>query len=676
MLKKILSLLPFFFFMVLCGLITYVSLQPFHEPSDMFWHVAHGKDFWEMGLGATKDRFSFTLPGHEVAVLPWIFEILSYFFWENLYGHLGLQIFRAILWIFPLVILATYFSNKKTSWYIQIFAYIYASFASVAFYWMRPELISYSFTLLMLLLFPSARKKWNPKLLLGLAFLQWTWINFHSSGVFGFVALGSLYIEWFIRFAIAFRRGEKNPWLSYFALGILTFCTGFVTPTGIHGHALIASFSFDPEWRTLIKEFIPWKFVDLNHGTQAYTILLGITLLYCILQKAWSYVILISVVFWQATTMNKIWLHMIMTTIPIVIGFLEVASEDLRRRHISLRLLGGLALLAVIVPAFHDITQFCRIAKPSSEFKTADFATDALAFMNATNRHGKVYADYELGGVITLLSDARSKVYIDGRTNILYGLDIMKNYLNTRRSPAGMLSEIQRYDMDLVLLPKYAMQFLEVLERQGNMTVVFVGEGFLLFSRREGTKFMPEKVYFSPKCVDYLDVQRIKNDRTRMIALGIATDENIVGTLTRLIYEYVVDGRKDVARFLHDNDKAIHRDDGLLRFAAYVAQRAGLDKVSADYLKQIKSPTVTDFLVMTEMNLARGFYEVAESQLVEAFKNLPPWKAQEALKYVQLIGAKSKFKVINDAQINELTKVVSQLPPNFMDFKEYCLSDR
>jgi len=158
------------------GIIVLSFLMSFHTltDTDIFWHLKTGQIIFETHRIPHQDIYSFTMAGKEWIDAQWLFQLMLYLTYR-IGGFAGLIFFGSILtaltWI--LILLPGYDPKR---YFRLILLVLISLFASSLRLKLRPELFSFFFLVLELVLLNSYRGG-KRRALYPIPFLIWLWVN-------------------------------------------------------------------------------------------------------------------------------------------------------------------------------------------------------------------------------------------------------------------------------------------------------------------------------------------------------------------------------------------------------------------------------------------------------------------------------------------------------------------
>src|SRR5690606_35747609 len=95
---------------------------------------------------------------------------------------------------------------------------------------------------------------------------------------------------------------------------------------------------------------------------------------------------------------------------------------------------------------------------------------------------GKIFNYYDIGGYLIYGLSPQSKVYIDGRTGILYDYQFYERYKNSLLNESVLSEELNKYEIDFAILPD-SYDMTQALYSTGLFGVDYADRGYFLFKR-------------------------------------------------------------------------------------------------------------------------------------------------------------------------------------------------
>ncbi len=453
--------------------------------SDLFWHLAAGRNICEQGRVPQTDPFSYTFGGKPWVNHEWLWDIIYWSIYQLGPDAVAWFTIGIFITIFVMGYLMAYrfcgsvFASGLTVWL--------AAAACFWFFDIRPHVV----TLLMVSIVLITRdRKWAPWMWPGLIIL---WTNLHAGFVFGIGMVGLLVLVRTVEQSWEAKRVVINwgEWLSV-ALCLLTW---LVNPYGWR----IAEFQLDYFFHdSIYKNLIEWRPPEFRLDPTYYegcfwwfTLLavVGIVLGGDVLvgggvfvtasllmrnmkRENWRYLILIvagvclrrhkhrylialsAVAFILATNSRRFIPLFVIISIPFA-AYAVVRLRDFLARHapqLKTPWAGVGASLVALGCATFMWSQVKLGPSLLRNWSMSDvYPEEAVEYLKAIDPSQRVMNYYNWGGYI-ILHAPEIKLFIDGRANTLYDEAIYKDY-HTFLSGRPKQERLNRYPADVALLP-------------------------------------------------------------------------------------------------------------------------------------------------------------------------------------------------------------------------------
>lgn len=444
--------------------------QPDVAGSDLWWHLASGRQIWAERAIPSVDSFSFTFAGREWMNHEWLWDSLywpAYALHPQLAAALNFSILLAVFasagqlarragaspWAAAIVLWA---AAACTHWFLDI----------------RPHLTTLLYLQIFLLLRERPWAPWTwPALML-------VWVNTHGGFVFGLGAIG-LHVLWTTSQG---RRGEASPravrdaWIGLglamaamlanpWGYRILEYPLAYVPrPGGTPYRSLI-------EWQAPSFGFLPYRRLDWFGTFQARFWLLALLAgggLVLGMRRNPYLAALVAVTFWMAVTARRFIPLFAVSSIPFVALCLDALARPVLERarrleaawRTRLAVAGVAAALGAVVWLWSSVQMW---PDPLGRWTQRDLYPDAaVQYLKALGRPLRILNQYNWGGYL-MLHLPGSRVFMDGRANTLYDDQIYGDWNTFLNAAPGLQARLARYQADLALLPD--QEFARALQR-------------------------------------------------------------------------------------------------------------------------------------------------------------------------------------------------------------------
>ena len=529
--------------------------------SDMWWHVAAGREIFQTGTIWMVDDWSFTAHGADWLNHEWLSDVF-YWLWVSAFGV------ETLVWWKWLVVISTYLLLQLTlyrvtqSWPAAFLCSAMAILVGAPFIDVRPHLYTLlNMCLLLYLLLQRDRPLW----ILLLLFL--VWVNLHGGFFFGLMVLGALLFPW--------RNLGWEPFKAAFLVGLACLAVTLLNPSGIESLWFPLKYAFDGsspyreigEW---LPPFQPGGIQSPWFATLVWFPLAGLAYLVPAIRRHTG-------VPWEGLVLTALTLAMALTSrrfIPIFGISLAVMLAPLLAWALmwlrDQRLRIAFAVIALGFALYRQLPYPVQAA-PAFHYLTAEYSypTDLVDAAQLNGLEGKVFAYYNWGGYLHWRTDGALKVYIDGRADTIYEVDEYLKYVKVLRDEPGWLDIVEQSGADYFLWPRGiagGAQKYAAMQQSGNWRFVYMDAMGYLLARNEVE--LPTSIEKPRDSVD------------RMVTLG---------------YERLGGGAPNRAVALATSARGLkpwHRTACMLAMTAYdsISDAAAVDRVAAACYRQFPPP--------------------------------------------------------------------------------------
>jgi len=442
---------------------------------DTGWHIRTGEWILQNGRVPQTDLFSYTKSGEPWCAWEWLWDVGAAW----LHQHAGMA---AVVLASMLVLSFTYamlfrMVRKECPNVLLAFGVTFAATAGSTMHWLaRPHLFTLLFVVIFCAVLESARRGRTRRLLF-LPVLMVIWTNLHGGFFVGIILIGCYAAGelalWLLEKdpedrRLALRRSRPFLWTAL----ACTLAT-LVNPYFHRLHVYMYSYLTSGIHLRYIQEYQPTHF--RNNLTFWYEplVFLGVAAAaWALYQKRFAHAILLLG-----------WLHLglfsvrnlpiyLLIAAPLVGGMLrdlvaaladaplaawvgkgfrafqnfavEFGENDRLPRLHAISILSILAIAAVFyapAPPF----------KFRAEYDPKQYPAGALEVLRATEMSQSIFADDEWGDYLIYQLYPRTKVFVDGRSD-MYGEAFIQKYLDLMNGRYGWEETLNQYSVDTVLL--------------------------------------------------------------------------------------------------------------------------------------------------------------------------------------------------------------------------------
>ena len=656
---------------IICLTLLAVTTRRFNISYDSFWHLQMGLDWLENGDSLWQDHFSFTFKGADIASPPYVFEVSLAWLVTQFGLESGFEVFKlgAFILAFGLV---TFFLRKLRS---PVVVYclvlpllvVLLQFRSIV----RPELIGYSFSILAMMLYYRARSGMSLSNMLPIVALMLVWGNYHTP-IFGYIIFFGFFLD--LALQQIHDRADTSTWLQWLGWGLAVVAVGFLQPG--FNHYLIQMFFFDPAWKNLIQEY---QSSNYYLPVAAIYSLIGLTLVTMLLtlrNRRFGLFIICVLLTYFSVTMARL---VTPSGIVILCIFTWMVSEidpleQLQKMPKGLVLgIGGTAMVLFTLTMSTAVNR-ARTYMDQNRFSQAIFPVDIADYMVEQGISGRIFNEYSAGGYLIYRLSPDSKVYIDGRTGILYPIDHYYRLLAAGRSSEVLRAEIDKYDINLAVLKNYRRNYALVRDT-GILGLDYASVRFSLF-RRDNPNFPVLGTLLAyPTCWNAEMISALEEEQKK--AEELLPRDSFLLPLVQFVIDYTKSN--DRSSFLSDLAKNRPMSLAIMRFTAYQALVQNLDSMADELFSGITEMEFGDYLGSGLSKIRLGEWKTAEQLLdrgtrVTSSENLTEIKILHGL--LTHIRQNQALELFDDEYINRLGEDVgaSSDPNSFSvpDINSFC----
>ena len=599
------------------------SLSP---PSayDSFWHLQMGRDLLENGLSPWIDHYSFTHFGKEIAPVPVIFQVLLASFVSAFDEINGFYFFKGFYVTLLMFFLYQYFRQIKASWYIVFLILPFVTYFVSLRLMIRPDIMSNVLMVICLSLYLRARESFSTKELIAICLLLLFWVNYHSP-VFGYIIIFGLFLDKAIHKLVYEDVGFS--WFQWVAWGSIIFLIGFVNPTG--QHVIIDSLSLlNSDFGKYTLEYLPSNtFYSMDKIVYLSWVLSFYTMIMSLIKKQYGFAfIAIFLVYFSWSTVRLV------TPVAIInlciLGFL---LSQFSYSNLSLALKPSIRRALLFISVCLSLLAFYTLGKITlsvvdnrdnkSQILEQRYPIQVTDYLKNFQTGGNILNFMGSGGYLINKLSPNFKVFIDGRTNILYPVEFLKT---------SSLLEFPRYDEnDMIILDtlndvldnydvQYALfqntpKMLLMFNGTDKLNLNFADENYLLFSTNNEIAFpVSGQLMVFPMCWS----ENLSLDVQKEISVADALFSHksyALKSILLFLKEYL--SQNDKSLFLDNLEPTDLSLDSSRRLAAYMALNNNEYPVALKYFSSIKKQNDYDLLMMAYSLAMNEDLPMAENML-------------------------------------------------------------
>lgn len=445
--KKLLALIP----------LAYISILLFQTDlamlADLGRHLKLGEIILDCRCVPQTNLFSYTHPDFPIINHEWLSQVIFYFV-ASAFGLNALLIFKMIIVLLSATIIYKIALSKASAFWVTIFSLLSITIFSMRFS-VLPELFSYLFIALFILILEKYKKQKNMKLLYLLPLLEILWVNMHIYFILGITIYGFFFLEQIL----------KNKKLNFqlMLIGFLLIFSTLLNPGFIRGALLPFTFSTNygfnvEENNSPLKIFEPTS----TNTNIAYTLVLQVITFEILVilfiftlffKKQWSRMSdtgnALTAGFLGLSFTRCLSLFGLMGLIPLAQAVTDI--EQKLKKHLETPMLnifkGLIIIIVLIIIGIHlnglleyNILRFGFM--PSAE--------KAAEFIKNNNINGRIFNNYIIGNYLIYALYPKELVYIDARPES-YPASFFDNYWRMMTDEKFFNDQVKKYAVNAVV---------------------------------------------------------------------------------------------------------------------------------------------------------------------------------------------------------------------------------
>jgi hypothetical protein len=572
---------------------------------DVYWHLSLGREIIENYNFPRVDDFSFTFQGQNLKTFPYIFDSILFSLVKFFGFSKGTWIYLFGSYSSVILLTAWYLRRLKASVILSI-AVIFGLALFLNFrILLRPELLAYTFIVAAFILYGRAKKAFSTESILLIALLLLIWTNYHSV-VFGYIVFFGLYIDVAIT---NFRektwsRGEVRKWC---LSGFLLVLVGFINPFGNHG--VLSVMNLGEEWTLYIKEYENIFFIlSEPFSRPLLAFWLAIMIVLGVRQKQYGYLLVLTIFAIGAIKYSRLLVPAGIVLFLIVADFMSRSEKENK---------GGSTKATALLSIGFLVSTFFWYGYWVVNYKAPAMVwpENLVTYFKEKGYGGKILNEYDIGGylIYSLYPDAR--VYIDGRTDILYDLSHFRKNFQLFSDINTMKVESQKYDIDFVISSNKA-DINDVIYGVGRYSLDYMDDAYSLYTERSGNFILGGFLISQPACWDGSSLTLLVNEYNKAIEID---------GLSKVFIDYlgIIIEFEDAEQKGDYIDSKIAEDYSVInkRFLAYQALRLEKLDVAELLFSSIDYKSMRDYLALADVLIRDQKYKEAKDLLTMLVKS-------------------------------------------------------
>ena len=440
-------------FFYLAGALVYLSFG-FTEMmgSDLWWHLAAGREIVQTGSVWLVDSWSFTENGSVWHNHEWLADLIFYG-WASVFGVESLVYWKWLLIVATFLLLQRALMRLGASSPSALLCSVAALAIAAPYLDLRPQLYTlFGISVLLNLALRRTPKLWE----IGLLFV--VWVNLHGGFIFGLMLLGILVFPWDV-FSQSEERKQafKGPLITL----AVAVAACLINPDFVRVFVLPLTYALnaDSPYRSIAEWRSPLEAGGIVSGPYLYSLVIGASAALCWLlptlrrkvpfvPEAVVFALLTAAMSLTSRRFTILW------AIAVAVLLHPFLAALLRERLPRSATVVLLALM--VIWAADRLQQYSLRPAVAYHYLTAEYTyPHGLAEFVALNQlEGNTFALYNWGGFLHWRTGGALKVFIDGRANTVFDDQTYLDYVAVAGAQPGWLERVENSGATLFLWPR------------------------------------------------------------------------------------------------------------------------------------------------------------------------------------------------------------------------------
>ena len=486
-------------FCLLAGALVYVSFG-FTEMmgSDLWWHLAGGREILQNGSPWLRDDWSFTARGEPWRNHEWGAQLL-FQAWIRLFGVASLVYWKLLLIATTFLLLQRVLLRRCGHAGAALLAASAAAAIAAPFLDLRPQL----YTLLAIALLLNIAWRRQPRLW-ELLLLFLCWVNVHGGFFFGLLLLAILRFPW--------EQPGREALLRWVRVLLICGAVTLLNPDGWRAFAYPLEYALnaDSPYRGLAEWHPPFEGGGIRSPLYFWGLILGACLaltwlLPALRRRAAPDPEALAAAALAAAMSLTSRRFIILYAMALAMLIARPLAALLQQRLFQVLRL-SILLLVSLFGAYRLYPYLPLRPQVAFHYLAAEYAYPhgAVDFMQANGLQGDVFAYYNWGGFLHWRSDGALRVYIDGRANTLYDDATFRRYQSIAGARPGALTRLAASGAQFVLWPVRGRSaaLSGRLQRSPRWRMLYSGARAAVFVREDQPLGVSRRVPVEPRYRD------------------------------------------------------------------------------------------------------------------------------------------------------------------------------
>jgi hypothetical protein len=462
-------------------------------PPDLWWHIRFGQAVLSQHHLVLFDPYSYSAAGHYWNNHEWLAEVLMAAIFNHA-GAFGLILLKLACTAIVIIALAAALAETGSSTLVQFAVLIGAAVVIKPHIQFRPQSFTFALLAVLIYLLTSDAYRRTGRLWLAIPILA-LWANLHGVFIMGIAAIGTYSAISGLQDVMVGRGFARAIRLA--AITVAATLATLATPYGFGNWEMVGRALQNPYTRTVIVEWQPlataaleqWqqhKFVISNYDIAIAMMAATVISWALTIEAADLPLFAIAVVMTIAAFLStrNLPLAMIALAAPLarhlprawqkMVSAKESARRPQRSGWINQAILVALSIVIFVQGGFFARSLISPYPYPAS----------ACEFMKQHELQGNILNTYEWGEYLIWKMAPESKVFIDGRYDTVYPLDIIYKFALFNFNQPGGDKVLSEFPTDFVLI-KPGSESRKLMDARTDWKLIYDDASSRLYARQD-----------------------------------------------------------------------------------------------------------------------------------------------------------------------------------------------
>lgn len=591
---------------------TYFAVQRSFQPefdSDLFWHMAQGRELSSHFSLPIRDTFSINHYGEHFTDTTWIFDWVTAQIYEK-WEVRGLQIFKGLIFLTSIALMLILFRLGQRPLMIAL-GTIFLTLGLNMKFAVRPDTVTVPILVLSLILYYCLLKKWSAKLFTLWLFALLFWVNFHASSFVGLMVAGA-----FVLNALVLHYRDKKKVQTFVLAGVALIIVSFL---GFQAsNSVLGILKFSNYMKEAITEYQPINLSLIDSSEVAGLVAGLLSAVVAAFYGRYGIVLITVILLYGAITTGR------MVSVALIAFSIPIAWEGTQLLNSAMwknfsKLLNGLAIFLLFVFFLFPLRHLLLLSQnpTTTEFRKETYPFEYLEAFKKIPSGARVFNDHDIGGFLTFYCP-QCRIWIDGRTNILYSEEEFKYYNRVITFPDEFLKAVEDKKIDFVIARQrqYSNNLALMALLTKKFSIQWLSDKFVVMQRNGPHLIAPTTLLYFPECIEKISTQDLNHDKNILATLPLELQsgtKNVV-MISERIKAGPLDEKEIVAATTANSNNPI-----VLRLLSLEAAKIKNFELASQILSMISEKIAWDNLKFAEYQLALNRPGLAN----QSFESLP-----------------------------------------------------